>query len=71
VDPVLMWHIKGRGIVQDFEILRVFLERYFGTIIFCQMSQDVGKLRCLIAEVPLYLEIEKIKNNATFFEIQF
>ena len=23
--------------------------------IFCQMSQDVGKLRCRIAQVPLYI----------------
>jgi hypothetical protein len=30
-------------------------QKYFGTIKFCRMSQDVGKLRCQIAQVPLYI----------------
>jgi hypothetical protein len=34
------------------------LTKYFGTINFCQMSQDVGKLRCRIAQVPLYFKNE-------------
>ena len=36
-------------IVQDVGILRFYFskQKYFGTINFCQMSQDVGKLRCL------------------------
>ena len=29
--------------------------KYFGTINFCGMSQEVGKLRCQIAQVPLYM----------------
>ena len=36
-------------IVQDVGILRFYFskQKYFGTTNFCQMSQDVGKLRCL------------------------
>jgi hypothetical protein len=30
-------------------------QKCFGTINFCRMSQDVGKLRCRIAQVPLYM----------------
>jgi len=41
--------------VQVDGILRFYLseQKYFGTIIFCRMTQDVGKLRCRIAQVPL------------------
>jgi hypothetical protein len=44
-------------IVQDVTILRFYSssQKYFGTINFCRMSQDVGKLRCRIAQVPLYI----------------
>jgi len=44
--------------VTGFRIYKVFnrmLRKYFGTIHFCQMSQDVGKLGCWIAQVPLYI----------------
>ena len=44
-------------LVQDVGILRFYysLQKYFGTVNFCRMSQDVGKLRCQIAKVPLYI----------------
>jgi hypothetical protein len=44
-------------VVQDIRILKFYLswQKYFGTIIFCRMSQDVGKFRCRIAQVPLYM----------------
>ena len=44
-------------IVQDVGILKfdLCLQNYFGTINFCRMSQDVGKLRCRIAQVPVYI----------------
>jgi hypothetical protein len=43
-------------IVQDVGILKIYFckQKYFGTIDFCQMSQDVEKLRFRIAQVPLY-----------------
>ena len=49
-------------IVQDVGILKFYLclQNYFGTINCGRMSQDVGKLRCLIAQVPLYIEINSI-----------
>jgi hypothetical protein len=37
----------------DLDIYKI--ELYFGTIIFFRMSQDVGKLRCQIAQIPLYV----------------
>jgi hypothetical protein len=44
--------------VQDIGILRFYFseQKYFGTINFGQMSQDVGTLRCQIAQVLLYIE---------------
>ena len=44
-------------IVQDVGILRFYFskQKYFGNINFCRMSQDVGKLKCRIAQVPLYI----------------
>ena len=33
------------------------------TINFCQMSQDVGKLMCQIAQVPLYMCCLQIINT--------
>jgi hypothetical protein len=44
--------------VQDVGILRFYFswQKYFGTINFCRMSQDVGKLSCRIAQVPLYVK---------------
>ena len=43
-------------VVQDIGILGFYFsqQKYFGTINFCRMSQDVRKLRCRIAQVPLY-----------------
>ena len=43
-------------IMQDVGQLRFYFsqQKYFGTIHFCRMSQDVGKLRCRNAQVPLY-----------------
>jgi hypothetical protein len=42
-------------IVQDVGILNfIYVNRTTETINCCQMSQDVGKLRCWIAQVPLY-----------------
>jgi len=45
-------------IVQDVRILKIVfnLQKYFGTTHFCRMSQDVGKLECRIAQVPLYYQ---------------
>jgi hypothetical protein len=44
-------------IVQDVRILRFYSSshKYFRTINFCRMTQDVGKLRCRIAQVALYI----------------
>jgi hypothetical protein len=44
-------------IVQDVTILRFSFsyQKYFRTINFCWMSQDVGKLRCRFAQATLYL----------------
>ena len=44
-------------IVHDVDILRFYFskQKYFGTINFCRMSQDIGKLRCRSAQVPLYI----------------
>jgi hypothetical protein len=44
--------------VQDIGILRFYFseQKYFGTINFGQMSQDVETLRCQIAQVLLYIE---------------
>jgi hypothetical protein len=41
---------------QDVGILRFYFsqQKYFGTVNFCCMSQVVEKLRCRIAQVPLY-----------------
>ena len=30
-------------------------QKYFGSIIFCRMTVDVGELRCRIAQVSLYM----------------
>jgi hypothetical protein len=48
------------------------LTEHFGTIIFCRISQDVGKLRYRIAQVVLYIYIYRIRFvvlNATFNNI--
>ena len=54
-------------IIQDVRILMF----YFRTINFCQMSQDVGKLRCQIAQVALYIReiisINKLKLHSENF----
>ena len=44
-------------IVQDVGILGFILvkQKYFRTINFCRMSQNVGTLRYWIAHVPLYM----------------
>ena len=48
-------------ILQDVGILRFYFiyQKYFGTIYFCRMSQDVGKLRCRIPQIPLYIILSK------------
>jgi len=62
-------------IVQDVGIHRFYFRepKYFGTINFCQMSQDVGKLRCQIAQVPLYIWIKLnfLTNVFTVWRIYF
>ena len=52
-------------IEQDVGILRFYfnLQKYFGTINFRRMSQDVGKLRGRIAQVPLYRSWQEIFNT--------
>ena len=52
-------------IEQDVRILRFYfnLQKYFGTINFRRMSQDVGKLRGRIAQVPLYRSWQEIFNT--------
>ena len=51
-------------IVQDVGILGFYFSKhkYFENINFCRMSQYVGKLRCRIAQVPLYILLFKVKN---------
>ena len=52
-------------IEQDVRILRFYfnLQKYFGTINFRRMSQDIGKLRGRIAQVPLYRSWQEIFNT--------
>ena len=56
-------------IVQDVVILRFYFcyQKYYGTINFCRMSQDVGKLRCRIAQVPLYLHKNQLQYTLTLY----
>jgi len=48
-----MSEVTGFGIHKVFK--QRVLKKYFGTIIFCRMSQDVVILRCWIAQVPQYI----------------
>ena len=45
-------NVTGSGIHKVF--WQRMLKKIFGTRNFCRMSQDVGKLNCRIAQVPLY-----------------
>ena len=50
-DREMCWIIQG-VVILSFYFSK---QKCFGTINFCWMSQDVGKLRCRIAQVPLYM----------------
>ena len=60
-------------IVQDVGLLRFLFskQKYFGTINFCWMSQDVGKLRCRIAQVPLYRQTTRYNNCLTSLNVWY
>ena len=45
------------------------LKKYFGTWNSYRKSQDVGKLRCQIAQIPLYMYIQNISYTQTLSEI--
>ena len=57
----LIRHTKGPGKcvglyrMSEYSAL-ILVNLYFGTIHFCRMSQDVGKLGCLIAQVAMYIQ---------------
>ena len=65
VRPCLIRHTKGPGKcvrlyrMSEYSgfILANTKQKYFGTINFCRMSQDVGKLSCQIAQAPLFLAL--------------
>jgi hypothetical protein len=44
-------------------------KKYFGTWNSYRKSQDVGKLRCQIAQIPLYMYIQNISYTQTLSEI--
>jgi hypothetical protein len=63
---VLQWNLSNpthhgtRKMCRVVGILRFYFskQKYFVTIKFSRLSQFVGKFRCRIAQVPLYIELQ-------------